>query len=83
MILYKHTYRKFCFVAKCHSRILQPRIYGIEYKSYFSNGVWVGGLKYVSHSIDTKEAEKLCIEEGKSLVTRDHTILQMKIVATY
>ena len=37
--------------------------------------------KYVSNCKDTKDAEKLCMEERKSLVTRDHTILQMKIVA--
>ena len=37
--------------------------------------------KYVSNCTDTKDAEKLCMEERKSLVTRDHTILQMKIVA--
>ena len=50
---------------------------------------WVGGgldypsWKYVSNCIDTKDAEKLCMEERKSLVTKDHAILQMKIVANY
>ena len=31
--------------------------------------------KYVSNCIDTKDAKKLCMEERKSLVTRDHTII--------
>ena len=39
--------------------------------------------KYVSNCTDTKDAEKLCMEERKSLVTRDHTILKMNIVANY
>ena len=44
---------------------------GLDYPSW----------KYVSNCIDTKDAEKLCMEERKSLVTIDHTILQMKFVA--
>ena len=46
---------------------------GLDYPSW----------KYVSNCIDIKDAEKLCMEERKSLLTRGHTILQMKIVANY
>ena len=48
-----------------------------------SGGLDYPSWKYVPNCIDTKDAEKLCMEERMSLVTKDHTILQMKIVANY
>ena len=97
LYMYKYTYRKLCFVAKCHFRIIAAKKFTVSNKDHIfqmeEGGAWLheSQVSFNLHRHERcgnirgqgKRRKTLHGRKKESLVTREHTILRMEIVANY